>query len=52
MANTALSAKMEQASFTEKIAYHITFRNEEHKKFFLNYLLTYRYENVYHTILV
>ena len=43
MTNTALSAKMEQASFTKKIAYHITFRNEEHKKFFLTYLLICRY---------
>ena len=46
MTNTALSAKAEQ------IAQNVTFRNEEHKKFFLTYLPKCRYGDVYHVALV
>lgn len=46
MTNTALSAKAEQ------IAQNVTFRDEEHKKFFLTYLPKCRYGDVYHAALV
>lgn len=46
MTNTALSAKAEQ------IAQNVTFRDEEHKKFFLTYLPKCRYGDVYHVALV
>ena len=46
MANTALSAKAEQ------IAQNVTFRNEKHKRFFLEYLPKCRYADVYHAALV
>ena len=35
MTNTALSAKIDQVQFAEQIAQRVTFRDEEHKKFFL-----------------
>ncbi len=46
MANTALRAKVEQ------IAENVTFRNEKHKQFFLEYLSKCRYADVYHAALV
>ena len=50
--NTALSAKNEDIQFAEQIAQHITFRDEEHKKFFHIYLPKCRYVDVYHAVLV
>ena len=52
MTNTALSAKIEQVQFAEHIAQNVTFRDEEHKKFFLTYLPKCRYGDVYHAALV
>ena len=46
MTNTALSAKAKQ------IAQNVTFRDDEHKKFFLTYLPKCRYGDVYHVALV
>lgn len=42
--NTAISA--------EEVVKNITFRNEEHKKFYLEYLPKCRYQDVYHKALV
>lgn len=50
--NTALSAKIGQVQSSEQIAENVTFRDEEHKRFFLPYLTKYRYGNVYHAALV
>lgn len=52
MTNTELSAKIEQVQFAEQIAQNVTFRDEEHKKFFLTYLPKCRYGDVYHAALV
>ena len=52
MTNTALSAKIEQVQFAEQIAQNVTFRDEEHKKFFLTYLPKCRYGDAYHAALV
>ncbi len=46
MTNTALSAKAKQ------IAQNVTFRDDEHRKFFLTYLPKCRYGDVYHVALV
>ncbi len=46
MANTALRAK------TEQIAETVTFRNDKHKQFFLEYLPKCRYVDVYHAALI
>lgn len=46
MTNTALSAKAEQ------IAQTVTFRNDKHRRFFLEYLPKCRYADVYHAALV
>ena len=46
MTNTALSAKAEQ------IAQTVTFRNEKHRRFFLEYPPKCRYADVYHAALV
>lgn len=48
MTNTTLSAKIEQIQFAEQIAQTVTFRNEKHKRFFLEYLPKCRYADVYH----
>lgn len=50
--NTALSAKNENIRLAEQIAQNVTFRDGEHKKFFLTYLPKCRYVDVYHTALV
>lgn len=52
MTNTALSAQIEQVQFVEQIAQKVTFRDEEHKKFFLTYLPKCRHGDVYHAALV
>lgn len=44
MTNTALSAKAKQ------IAQNVTFRDDEHRKFFLTYLPKCRYGDVYHSV--
>ncbi len=44
MTNTALSAKAKQ------IAQNVTFRDDEHRKFFLTYLPKCRYGDVYHAV--
>ncbi len=46
MANTALRAE------TEQIAEIVTFRNDKHKQFFLEYLPKCRYVDVYHAALI
>ena len=46
MTNTALSAKAKQ------MAQNVTFRDDEHRKFFLTYLPKCRYGDVYHVALV
>lgn len=46
MTNTALSAK------TKQIAHTITFKNDEHEKFYLIYLQKCRYQDVYHKALI
>ena len=50
--NTALSAKNENIYLAEQIAQNVTFRDGEHKKFFLAYLPKCRYGDVYHAALV
>ncbi|EOS49462.1 hypothetical protein C809_01464 [Lachnospiraceae bacterium MD335] len=50
--NTALSAKNENIYLAEQIAQNVTFRDGEHKKFFLAYLPKCRYVDVYHAALV
>ena len=50
--NTAISAKIGQAQSSEQIAENVTFRDEEHKRFFLPYLTKCRYRDVYHAALV
>lgn len=52
MTNTALSAKIERTQFAEQIAGNVTFKDEEHRRFFLTYLPKCRYEDVYHAALV
>jgi len=46
MTNTALGANK------EKITRTITFRNEQHEKFYKTYLPKCRYQDVYHKTLV
>lgn len=52
MTNTALSAKIERTQFAEQIARNVTFKDEEHRRFFLTYLPKCRYADVYHAALV
>lgn len=46
MTNTALGAKTEQSAHT------VTFKNDKHEKFYLEYLQKCRYQDVYHKALV
>lgn len=50
--NTALSAKIGQVQSSEQIAENVTFRDEEHKRFFFPYLTKCRYGDAYHAALV
>lgn len=46
MTNTALGAK------TEQLVHTVTFKNDKHEKFYLEYLPKCRYQDVYHKALV